>query len=211
MAEISNTTLAVLVFAALVVVIGGTALNFMSTSGGLTGRLTSDTGNVSLSVSSTLAIQVDPGNNTINFGACTPRAGVSYWCATNDASICDGTQNNNCTGDTGATQFIAIMNVGNVDANVTISNNQCDAATLIRGTSPLFQYQTAACNGTGVGSWTNFVAGGQSNNICNNISFQGGKLQLYVNVTIPSNALGPAAPCNANNRTTITFSATQST
>src|SRR5512141_2097795 len=110
MAEISNTTLVVLIIAALVVVAAGTFMNF-------TGFLSSDTGFVNLTVGSSLNIQVDPTNKTINFGTCTPRGATSYWCASNDSAFCDGTVASNCTGDTASAQFIRLDNVGNVDAN----------------------------------------------------------------------------------------------
>lgn len=201
MAEISNKVLAVLVVAALVVVVAGTVLNL---NGGITGFATQDTGNVTLTVNQTLAIDVDDTNRTINFGICNPRAGTTYWCASNDSAICTGSNNDqgNCTGDTTAPQFIRVDNVGNVDANVTFQSS-CTAAQLIGGTSPAFQYIVTHCNGTGVSTWST-VSGAASQTGCSNVSFQGGAMRWYSNVTIPQNA-NPSG-C-ANNASTITFTA----
>jgi hypothetical protein len=208
MAEISNTTLAVLVFAALVVVVAGTVLNMNSWQGGLTGFATSDSGNVSLSVSSTLAIQVNSSFNTINFTSCTPRGGSSYWCATNDSQYCDGTAasaNGNCTGDGLTPQYLQVDNVGNVNATVNVTS-ECDAAELIGGTSPAFQFMTTNCEGTAVSSWTNF-----NNNLqqsaCTALVPSTGRMRLYVNVTIPNNAVGGTTDCS-DNKSTLTFTAT---
>jgi hypothetical protein len=201
MAEISNTVLAVLVIAALVVVVAGTVLNL---KGGVTGFATSDTGNVTLTINSTLAIQVDTTNKTINFGICSPRAGSSYWCASNDSIRCTNSNNDlgNCTGDTTTPQFIRVDNVGNVDANVTFQS-ACTAAQLIGGTSPAFQYITTNCNGTNVTSWST-VTGAAAQTGCANVSYRGGAMRFYVNVTIPQDA----APTGCtNNASTITFSA----
>ena len=210
MVEISNKVLAVIVFATLVVIVAGTFFNFQAVRqyGSLTGFATSDTGYVNLSIASTLAIAVDTGNNTINFGACAPRAATSYTCGTNDTLECDGSVANNCTGDTATPQFIRVDNVGNVNAAVNITNNECDASTFIGGTSPGFRYATTHCNGTGVVDWTSFTAGAQQTAVCTNLSYLGGKLQLYANVTIPNNAVGSTGGCSGN-QSTITFSAIQ--
>jgi hypothetical protein len=212
MAEISNTTLAILVFAALVIVVAGTALNFMSLGPGLTGFATSDTGNVSLSIGSNLAIQVDPNNNTINFGTCGPRPGSSYYCATNDSIICDNTTlgTGNCSLDTTAQQWIGVNNVGNVNASINITDNECAPSNLIGGTSPEFSYMTTLCNGTGVSGWTNFTSGAQQNNVCNNLEGGAGRLRLFVRVVIPSNAIGGNGAGCTDNRSTVTFSAVAS-
>ena len=59
MTEISNKTVAILVVAALAVGVAGLLLNLGSTHrlGGLTGFVTSDTGNVNLTIASSLNIQ----------------------------------------------------------------------------------------------------------------------------------------------------------
>jgi hypothetical protein len=203
MAEISNNVLAVLVVAAFVVVAASAAVNLFGNS--ITGFATSDTGNISLSINSTLAIQVDSGNSVISFGYCAPRGGVTYTCATNDAIECDNAALN-CSGDTTTPQYVRVDNVGNVDASVTVVMS-CSAANLIGGTSPLVQFQTTQCNGTNVTSWTNIPTGAPTT-ACANISYRGpGQFRLYANVSIPFNAV-PSGSCS-NNITTMTFAATQ--
>jgi hypothetical protein len=172
-----------------------------------TGFASSDTGYVNLTINTTLAIQVDSTNATINFGACTPQAGTSYWCASNDSAACSGTPaNGNCSGDTTTPQFIRIDNVGNIDANITVLS-ECNAAQFIGGTSPAFDYIITQCNGTGVPSWTALSSGGATS-ACTNLSYLGGRMRLYTNVTIPNNAVGGNGGCSG--QSTLTFTATQS-
>ncbi len=199
MAEISNTTLAVLVVTALLVVVGGTLLN-----GGLTGFATSDTGTVNLTINSTLAIQVAPGLGSISFGTCNPRPGASYWCSSNDTAACSGTNSlGNCSGDTTTPQYIRVDNAGNVNASVNVTS-ECTAANLIGGTSPLFQFVTTACNGTGVSTWTSLSSTTAA--ACDNVAYRGGQMQFYVNITVPNDASGGTGSC-ADAQATLTFSA----
>src|SRR5262249_28154911 len=138
------------------VIVAGTVINMQSfhTYTGLTGFATSDTGTVNLTINSTLAIQVAPSFNNINFGTCSPRAGVSYWCSSDDSAVCSGSNNlGNCSGDSASPQYIRIDNVGNVNASVNVTS-ECNAAQLIGGTSPLFTFTTNNCNGTATTSWT---------------------------------------------------------
>jgi hypothetical protein len=205
MAEISNSTLALLVLVTLgaVVVTTISTINSAQRYTNVVGFATSDTGNISLSINATLAIQVDPGNSTINFGTCAPRAGSSYTCATNDAVGCDALPSN-CSGDTTTPQYIRIDNVGNVDANITIQS-ACTAAQLIGGTGPLLQYQTVNCNGTNTTSWTNIPTSAAL--VCSNLSYRGpGQLFLYANVTIPNNAAPSGCSGGVN---VITFQGAQ--
>jgi hypothetical protein len=201
MAEITNNTLAILVFAALAVVIAGSFTMFGG--GGLTGFATSDSGNVTLTINESLNIQVDTGNKVIAFGGCTPRAATSYSCASNDTQVCDGTGLSNCTGDTITPQYIRVENVGNVNASVNVSSS-CSAAQLIGGTSPGFQYVTTFCDGTNVSTWTTFstVVGGEM--ACPNVAVGGSGFRLFANVTIPNNA--QASGCT-NGNAVLTFSA----
>jgi len=184
MAEITNNTLAVLVFAALAVVLAGSLFTF---GGGITGFAPVDTGDVLLNIEESLHIEVDASNAVIDYGNCAPRAGQPYWCATNDAAACSGDNAlGNCTGDTTAPQFLRVVNVGNVDASVNVTSS-CPASTLIGGTGPLFQFITTQCtNGTGQATWTDLSATTALG--CSNISFPGDSFRLYTNVTIPSDA-----------------------
>lgn len=214
MAEISNSMLAAVVLATLVFAVSGTYIAYVNSPGSLslpfTGHATEGSGNVSLTINLTLAIEVDTGFAAINFGTCAPRAGTSYWCSTNDSIICTGANNDqgNCTGDNGSAQFLQVNNVGNVDAAITLAST-CNATTLIGGTAPDFSYITTHCNGTAVDGWTS-VTGVAGQAACTNVSFEGGQMRFYANVTIPQNAVGFTAPCAAN-QTVVTFSATTAT
>jgi hypothetical protein len=203
MNEISNKTLALLVVATLAVVVASVFVRFNGPVGfGPTGFSVSDTGYVNLTINSTLAIQVNTGKKTIDYGQCVPRAGSSYYCATNDSAVCDSTVANNCTGDTTTPQYIEVDNIGNIDANITGVTSSCTAAQLIGGTSPAFQWISTQCNGTGQTTWRDFG----SSNVCTNLSYLGGAVRLYTNVTIPYNAIGTCS----NNQSTLTFTAVSS-
>ena len=108
MAEISNSTLAILVFATLIGVVTSTVFLMNRETGysSLSGFATFDSGNVTLTINASLNIQVDTTNKTIAFGGCTPRASTSYSCSSNDTQVCDGSGLSNCTGDTIVPQFI---------------------------------------------------------------------------------------------------------
>ncbi len=201
MSELSNSALAMLVIGALLVV-SASFLIRIDALPGLTGRATTDTGNVSLTVASALNIQVDAGNKTLAFGTCTPRSGTNYTCATNDAVACDGVFGANCTGDNVTPRFIRVQNVGNVNASVNVTSS-CSAATLIGGTNPTLQFITTSCNGTNVSSWTTLDS--TTRLACPQIVPTSGAFQLYVNVTIPQDAVGFSGGCTGIS--TLTFSA----
>jgi hypothetical protein len=202
MAEINNNTLAVFVFAALAAVLAGSLFIF---GGGITGFATSDSSaNISLTINSSLNIQVNASEATIAFGACTPRAGSTYTCASNDTEICDGLVGLNCTGDTATPQYIEVDNVGNVNASVNVSSS-CSAAQLIGGSSPAFKYTVTDCDGGGnYLTWASFTTDAAGSMACNNTMVGGTGFRLYANVTIPNNA-NPGG-CS-NDAAVLTFSA----
>lgn len=206
MAEVSNTTLAALVVAALVVMVGGLLLQVGGNRFPLTGFAESDTGTVNLTVGTTLAIDVVSGFDSISFGTCSPRASASYYCASNDTIVCDNGSNSlgNCTGDTATAQYIRIDNVGNVDADVNVTS-ECSAADLIGGTGPAFSFNTQFCNETGVTTWTTLDS--TTRRTCDNVSYLGGKLRFFVNVTIPQDAVAGGSGNCADDQATLTFSA----
>jgi hypothetical protein len=201
MAEITSNTLAVLVFAALAAVLAGTLFIF---GGGITGFASTDSSaNVSLYINESLNIQVNATQATIAFGSCTPRAASSYYCASNDTIVCDGTVALNCTGDTATPQYIEVDNVGNVNASVNVSSS-CSAAQLIGGTAPAFTYVISHCDNINITTWTGFTTDAAGTYACNNTMVGGEGFRLYANVTIPNNA--DPSGCS-NDAATLTFSA----
>lgn len=209
MAEISNTTLALLVFATLIAVVTSTVVlvnrETAYSTGGITGFAPVDTGVVNLTIEAALHIQVDPGNDTIDFGTCAPRAGFSYWCASNDTLACDGAAGGNCTGDTATPQFLLVENVGNVNASVNVSTAVgCDATGLIGGTGPLFQYVTTNCQGTNITAWTSLTDAAEGTSACDLLAVAQ-NFRMYANITIPQDA---AQTCPGG-QATITFTAVQ--
>ena len=125
--DISNKTLAMFLVAAIVVSIAGTTISLNkleSMETGPTGMVTSDSGNVSLSVGTTLSITLD--NTDIQFGNCTtPASGIeeihSWLDGGNQSSttnaMCDGSGTYNLNNGVG----IDIRNNGNTNANITLN------------------------------------------------------------------------------------------
>ncbi len=215
MAEISNKTLALLVVAALVVVVVTTSiqLNKLNTlQFGPSGFATSGTGRVNLTIASSLNIEVDSNNNTIDFGTCTPAATLSPWIDSNSSvsntTICNGTA-------ASGRQGIQINNIGNVNANVTVVG-ECTPAALLpeaSGTSNQFQVWIANCTGgtQNLNSYTSLsttpiIACG---NMTTGTSGGNGSFWMYARVKIDSDTL-PAQSCGAvpHDSDQLTFSAT---
>ncbi len=115
--DVSNKTLAMFLVAAIVVSIAGTIISLNKLGEvSYTGYALTDTGQVNISVGTTLSITTQD-DNTIDFGTCTPQGGtdvvISSEVANGDATygICSG-----FTPDE-----ILVRNDGNVNANVTIN------------------------------------------------------------------------------------------
>ena len=122
MAEISNKALALLVLTALVVVVAATTVQLNRLNAiGITGMPTADDGTVVLEIASSVSIEVDTGNSSINFGPCTPLSGQNL--TFDSENNMTNATNDRCVPNpvTGQTGFILVRNIGNVDANVTVA------------------------------------------------------------------------------------------
>jgi hypothetical protein len=197
MGDLSNKSLALLLFASVVISLLGTfvVLNKIGTSDTYTGLATSGTGIVNLSVSSTLSITTADAN-LVNFGACSiNETGPVIFNSFN-------TENTSqyCTGTTNLPNNISVRNDGNVVVNVSISSSVCGAGamntsnqynascTFLNNTNTaaasngFFQYNisnygrgsyTGGCgtvNGTATWSWWNITQGGFAYHACTNLA-----------------------------------------
>ena len=203
MAEISNKALALLVLAALVVVVAATTIQLNRLNAiGVTGMPTTDTGTVLLTIQDALAIEVDTDNAEIDFGVCTPQVGNTIV-----ANSTAGGGHPNCTGDFSSAQFIRVMNVGNVPADVEVRGNlafDTFLPTAVSGDSDfevLFEEETAAdCVGTLQDTFTRMLTSNM--NACSNL-IVGGAIDMYAQVTIPPDT----QPNTLDETNTITFQA----
>ena len=204
MAEISNKALALLVLAALVVVVAATTIQLNQLNAiGVTGMPTqSDTGTVLLTIQDALAIEVQTGNSSIDFETCTPLVGQTIV-----ANSTTGGGHPNCTGDFTTGQFIRLMNVGNIPADVDVLGSlafNVFLPTAVSGDSDfevLFEEETASdCAGTLASSWARLNTTNQ--NACSNLVI-GGAIDMYARVTIPPDT----EPNTGSTTNTITFQA----
>ena len=131
--EISNKTLALVLVLSLVVSLTGTwiSLTRLQTQPEFTARAGSDTGNVTLTISSVASLIFRV--NTINFGS-----GSVNTTAPTTASNCildtlGYISPYNCSGFTAVTQPLVIENDGNLNLSVTI-NSSANASQFIGGT-----------------------------------------------------------------------------
>jgi hypothetical protein len=161
--DISNRTLATFLLLAIVVSLGGTLVS-LNKLNSLTGFATTGTGNVSLSVGSTLSITTID-SNAINFGSCSPLSGVEgiinseNASTTNTSQICPSfTQNN-----------ITVRNDGNTPANVTIRPNKIGGAQggLFLNSTTLKSALAYKTIKSGRGSYTNGCVGNIQTNYTN--------------------------------------------
>ncbi len=210
MAQISNKSLALLVLAALAVVVTSTVIQLSTINDlGFTGKATSDSGFVNLSISSLVNIQVETGNDTINFGVCTPPSSGTNVSDSNDTIA------GPCNGDTTSPQFIRILNIGNVDVNVTVAA-ECTVAQFIPETSGSeadFQVKTAGngCVANNISTYTTLETTALL--ACGNLTkgaYLSNNMELYAKVTIPFDALtGAQAGACSDGQNTLTFTAEQ--
>lgn len=209
MAEISNKALALLVLTALVVVVAATTVQLNRLNAiGITGMPTADDGTVVLQIASSVSIEVDTGNSSINFGPCTPLSGQNLTFdsennmtnATNDRCV-----PNPATGQTG---FILVRNIGNVDANVTVQTDLTPDGFIPTAASNQADFQvrftSSNCGAGGSLLSTYTTLSTSAIGACQNLTFPDGEMQMYVNITIPQDALPGAANTN-----TITYTAAQ--
>lgn len=198
--DISNRTLGLLLVAAIVVSIGGTfiSLNSLNDLGGApTGFATTDTGNVTLTVSNVVSIIVN--DSSIDFGACTmvinaTKTSSDYYSNSSDgyADIAE------CSNHASFPDNISVQNIGNTNATVTVQSN-IGATTLFGDSSATMKYigitdpAQPGC-GTEVTTWTELTT--SPTTVCSDFNFVDGSDQflfdVYVHLTQNSKSGGTA-------------------
>ncbi len=198
--EINNNIVIITLVVAIVVSLGGTVmvlnkLSSISSLQGVTGFAADDTGEAKIKISDNLQIDVDSGNNSIDFGTCTvPTSGsVTINSSMSEADI--NATDINCTGSN-VPSFIKIRNIGNVDANVTIRTNATGSDILTSGNAKIHyksynDTNTPGCAGSLESSWSELAATGDQNyNVCDTLAFGSPYpgVKVYLNLTIPFDA-----------------------
>jgi len=175
--EISNSFLALLVVVAIAVSLAGF---FMPTK--MTGRAT-DTGQLTGTLQSTTAINFT--DDAIAFGDVAVPEGLES-CEINTESF------TNCTATAPSNGF-TVENIGNENVTLDLATGK-DAAVLIGGTSPIYQYkatnkEAGSCDGIPSG-YQNVNITSPGTRICTKFYKDSGNDEIYLNVrlVIPSDA-----------------------
>ena len=205
MDDISNRTLAIFLITAIIVSLGATVtvLNKINL-GSPTGMATSDTANVTLTVSSTVSFILK--NDTVDFGSGYVNDTNNQYCGTNATLIAattyhdtlwSGSDRDCWTGSTAPTAM-HVENDGN--NNITLMIRGPDNATffnsyaggLIYGIAfNATNYETGACNSGLASNWSEF--GGVNHTVCQDLLYAPGtdEIAIGIKVIIPRNL--PAA------------------
>lgn len=155
----------------------------------MTGKAT-DTGQLQVTISGTTAINFTDG--TINWGTGTVTEGYSS--CTLDT---EGTNGADCTGFTTQTDGFRIENIGNSDVTLQIATGK-NAATLLGGTSPSYQYkmvnvtgEEGACQGMAPTTYTDVNNTSPGTTVCTNFTAEdtADTVDVDVNIVIPSDSL----------------------
>ena len=203
--ELNNKIVVSILIVAIIVSIGGTTavLYKMNQITEITGsKITGQaTGEVKIDISDLLAIDIDPENSEINFGSCDPsgiptggNASISSEMteaeinSTTDLSCSDSNLHNEVDGT-----YIGILNVGNVEAVVTMTSTQTGSG-LLNAEGSQFFYRTVSpsvgggCTGT-QDEYTEITNTGADYDVCGELSSgDDNAVWLYTNLTIPKNA-----------------------
>ena len=192
--DISNKTLAMFLVAAIVVSIAGTTISLNKlTQMSPTGMASTDLGNVTVSVGNTLSIAIQ-GDNTIEFGTCTPVGGSDILIDSNN----DTGNLIHCTAPQGR-DHIVVVNDGNVYANVSVnvSNNgeTQNAGTFLpttSGTKSWVAYKTnnvsSDCTGTMQETYANLTDITLWYPVCTNLTPGNSGVQFDVEALLASDA-----------------------
>jgi len=182
----------------------------------ISGFATSDTGRARIHIEDLLAIDVDNNSNLINFGECTPtsitNSNVSISSEMNETEI--NATGMSCSNST-LPSFIKILNVGNVEANVSVYSNKLGPDLLVSSRGEIY-YRTV--NGTTNGGCAlantqpdyleiSGIGPGNRTNACNNLTPGSltNSVNFYVNLTVPNDAETPEIA--EGNLVTFTFEA----
>jgi hypothetical protein len=216
MDDISNRTLALLLVTAIVVSLGFTVYSLNNLGAGATGRATTQQGNVTLNVESSVSIILRADN--INFGTGYVNGSCNFPIATNNATLTAGlthTNLNNCwTNRTAQPTSLRLENDGNRNASITIRGpNARQFFGNYAGSNPYnFTFrsrdsETGSCNSGLQATYMSFQAAPTT--VCSRLLFDpssSDELAIDIQVVIPSDI-----PPGTYQNSTIEFTATQAT
>ena len=209
MADDANKTVILALVAAIIISLGGTfvVLNKLAALGErplITGMATDDTGEVNVTISQTVMIDVNNSFALINFGVCNaPGSGTttisSYW----TESELNSTSDMNCTGTNMLTNgsFIRVHNLGNVEVDIDVGCSTDPTAAGFLGSALADMHFKA--NETWSGdcllnladaSWTQFAATMPTDYaVCDRLDKGSAgnrkpSTDIYINLTVPWDA-----------------------
>lgn len=185
MADITNKKLALLVLAALVVVVLATTiqLNKLNDFGPQGFAVDQDSGTVELAIQSSLNIQVDPVENSIQFGSCSPTlaAVIDSNDSVSNTTVCDGAA-------ASGRDYIKVDNIGNINAAVNVTGD-CDVIDFLpeaAGATNDFEVKVDECDfGT---TATYATLEDAPIKACTNLS-TASSIWLYARVTLDTDSL----------------------
>ena len=199
--EISNKTVILSVIVAVVISLGGTSFVLMKLADmqdimRITGLATD--GYVQINLNETLIIDVQPTNNTINFGTCSPPVGASETISSEMNPTQVNATNVECW-NSNLPAFIKVENQGNVDVNLTFTSD-ANADDLLGGTGPHMYYYAhndtndPGCGGTLQDSTNEITDNTETTEylVCSNLTTGSPSpaVQFNINITIPQDAAG---------------------
>jgi len=193
MVDISNKALALVLVASIFVSLGGTlvSLNSLGQTGGLTGYALSDQGTANITIEGDLSIEFTTDQVDLGSGYTNDSGGGMEYC-TFDTNGTD--PSGDCVGFNSGLSPFTIENIGNQDATLSL-NIDTDAATLIGGNSPVFEYavenaESGSCSGATPTTFTDVST--MPTTICptTGFNFESGNdlLNIHVNVSVPQDA-----------------------
>lgn len=205
--DISNKTLAMFLVAAIVASLAGTMISLNKIGGlgyGPTGFATNatDTGNVSITVESSVAISL--GESDIIFTGCTTHPSLNITVDSTGTGV-----PGNCSSLVPNTPYsgITIFNDGNVPANVTFNVSDvgvADGGTFLPAGNAIYNYSRIyynivdtgnndVCGGTVMvggleGTWRAISGIGTEYSVCDSFDITNQDLSFHVQINIPPTA-----------------------
>jgi hypothetical protein len=203
MADITNKTLAVFLFVATVVSLGGFLMTF-NTLDGISGRATTDTGTSNFSINSTISVAFT--TNAVEFGVGVVNASGAHNCTLNTTGpgmhngAANPTGGPDCIGFNATVEPLRIQNQGTQNVTLNISFN-ATSSSFVSGTTPDLTFrasfnETGSCgNATSATlntAMTSVTVANTNYSICNSTTFgwvtNNRTLNIDLGIKIPQDA-----------------------
>ncbi|MFP4112453.1 MAG: hypothetical protein ACLFUO_05630 [Candidatus Woesearchaeota archaeon] len=218
--SISNQTVIVTLLIAMAISIGGTLTVLIKLSNlpdartPITGMADTQYGSASIEISQQVSIELDPNNNSIDFGTCNAPDNPYVVNISSDmtAQEINDTIIINCT-DANTPSKIRILNTGNVETDINVVSDR-NSQQLLTSASAEFKWfaKNSTLNGgcptpgpSGGIDQGNFDGTGDdtADNVCDELGFgTNNAVDFFVNLTIPYDA----STGGSEDTATLTFS-----